>query len=162
MLLVTLNKQVSSLPRSAHLRPHTFEVCSPEATHIWTCLSDQFTSHKKTWSYYSVVLHIIPWPTPILSIPILYLWFQFATYSFSFSSLSSSYKVPDVLRKPRNDWADLDPKDFPLRQVLCRRKGQEKQGLQAEGQGSLSSVHSRSQSDWGQLICLLSIHSKCH
>lgn len=81
ILSVTCNFKQTSL--------FSASVYSPEATHIRTYLSDQFASHKKTWSYYSVVLLTVPWPTPILSIPILYLWFQFATYSFSFSSLSS-------------------------------------------------------------------------
>lgn len=65
VLLVTTNKQVSSPPHSVHLRPNTLEPASQFnslATGMWTC--------------YFVVLDTIPWSTPILSIPIFYLWFQ--------------------------------------------------------------------------------------
>lgn len=127
---------------------------SPEAKHIRTCLSGQFTSHKKVNLLRCSLAHG-PLSTLIPCTLVRYLEFQSATsLARSSSALPIWNRVPAALRNPRNNWADLES--------TCPSDGD----CGGEGPGGPRKlperVHSRKQSDWCQLICLLSIYPKCH
>lgn len=89
----------------------------------------------------------------------------------SFSSLS-------FWQKAQNNWADLEPRDLPLRQGLhwgraerdkvfmgqglqAWQRGGEVVGLEGWWRETKKHVHSRKQSDCCQLICLMSVYPKC-
>lgn len=91
--------------------------------------------------------------TPVLSIPVPYLWLRSATWFCLFSSLPPWHRVSE---KPRDDRADLQPRDSPPDRG-CAGKGPGGRDSQAGAGGLKEGVRSRNQgTDVSWFTCCLS------